>query len=1056
MTREAVNQPRGPIAWMAGNRVASNLLMLVFLVGGVVAFSTIKQEVFPDIELDRVQVVVAYPGASPEEVEQGIVLAVEEEIRGLEGVDDVTATAREGSALITAELLEGANAMKVYQDIQSEVDRIRTLPEDAEDPEVSLMEHSRGVMSVVLFGNARDTTLRELAEQVRDRLLEDPDITQIELEGVRPLEISIEVPEAQLRRYSLTIEEIASRLRNASVEIPAGGLDTRAGEVLVRIDERRDYGREFARTPIITTSGGSEVLLEDIATIRDGFEETERYALYDGRPAVMLEVYRVGNQTPTRVAGAVNDQLSSLRHDLPTGVSVEVLRGRADIYTQRASLLLRNGALGLVLVLALLGCFLELRLAFWVMMGIPVSFLGAMLLMPVAGLSINMMTMFAFILALGIVVDDAIVVGENIYHYRQEGLPFLDAAVVGTREVCLPVVFSILTNIAAFLPLAFLPGIMGKFMWMLPVVVISAFVISLLECLFILPAHLGHGRSRKRRGVNRWIHAGQQRFSDWFVRQVRTKYAPLLDFALRMRYVVVAAAIAILALTVGYVRSGRMGFEMFPKVESDYAYAYVSLPYGSPVAKTATVTGGILEAARSVVLDNGSPELVKGMFADIGKGGPHAAEVRVFLAGPEVRERIMGTQEFVSRWRKRIGTVPGVDTLRLQSDRGGPGSGAALTVELRHRSMSVLEAASADLAHELAEFPLTSDIDDGFQPGKPQLDFRIRPEGKRLGLTARTVARQLRNAYEGSEVVRQQRGRDEVKVKVRLPEAERISLHDLEEMILRTPYGTEVPLLEVAQPTRGRAYTSISRRNGNRVVTVSADVQPRAKAGEVITALEQDALPNLMNRYPGLTYGYEGHQASNRESLASLATMIPAVLFAIYALLAVPFRSYVQPLIVMVSIPFGIVGAVAGHLIMGYNLSLIGLIGILALSGVVVNDTLVLVDFANRRRAEGRSAHDAVVAAGVQRFRPIMLTTLTTFGGLLPMIFETSRQARFLIPMALSLGYGILFATAITLLLAPSLYMVVEDVWNAMAYVLGRKTTPGTRSSAEAESGAGG
>jgi len=1017
----------GPIAWMARNSVAANLLMWFCLAGGMVAFLNITQEVFPDIERDTVTVRVPYPGASPEEVEQGIVLAVEEAIRTVVGIEEVTATANEGSATIRAQLLENADDMRVYQDIKSEVDRIRTIPEDAEEPRVTLDVRRRGVMSIVLYGQASESALRTLAEQVRDSFLADPDITQVDVYGVRPPEISIEVPQERLRSYNLTLQQVADILRLKSVELPGGGIKTEAGEILVRMKERRDYAREFARTPILTRPDGSTVLLEDIATVTDGFEDIDRFATYNGRPAALLEIFRVGRQTPIQVADAVHRQMKLIRPTLPEGMDLAIRRSMAKIYRERAGLLLRNGGLGLVLVLCLLGCFLELRLAFWVMMGIPISFLGSMILMNFIGLSINMVTLFAYIVALGIVVDDAIVVGENIYRYRQEGVPFLDAAVRGAREVAVPVGFSILTNIVAFMPIYLLPGIMGKILGMLPVVVVTAFLISWLECLMILPAHLGHAKERAPRGplagFTRWQRSFSERFRAW----VHNRYGPFLGWCLGHRYLVISAAVAILIVTLGYVKSGRMGFQLFPTVESDFAYGYATLPYGVNIDRSEAVANRMLEAARKVVLGSGHPELVEGMFADIGDNGSHTAEIRVFLADAEIRDKIMSTQEFVDKWRKELGDVPGVKFIRLQSDRGGPGSGPPLTVELRHRNVSTLEKASTDLAQVLEEMPKIRDIDEGFQLGKEQLDFKVRPAGQSFGLQARNIARQVRNAYEGAEVLRQQRGRDEIKVKVRLPEEERVSEYDLNAMVLRNAAGAEAPLREMVDVTRGRAFTQINRRNGQRALTVTADVRPRKDVGQITAILDDDVMPKLMMKYPGLSYSYEGRQAEARKSFNRLFVFIPSVLLAIYALLAVPFRSYVQPLIVMVSIPFGIVGAVAGHLIMGYGLSMIGIIGILALSGVVVNDSLIMVDFVNRARSTGRPLKEAVVQAGMQRFRPIILTTFTTFGGLCPMIFETSRQARFLIPMALSLGYGILFATSITLILVPSLYMIIED-----------------------------
>ncbi|MBN1268671.1 MAG: efflux RND transporter permease subunit [Kiritimatiellae bacterium] len=1023
-----LGKERGAIAWMTEHKVAANLLMVCFLAGGLIALQSITQEVFPDVEAESVTVTVSYPGASPEEVEQGAILAIEEGLSGLAGIEEMNSTAAEGLATVRVELIEGADPMQVYQDIRNEVDRIRTFPEDAERPEVRLDVRRRGVMSVVLYGRTSDVTLKELAERARDEFLEDPNITQVDIEGTRDPEVVIEVAQENLRRYGLTLQDVADRIRLAAIELPGGGIETASGEILVRVTERRNYGLEFGRLPIIAGADGSHVLLEDIATVSDALGDVDRFGTYNGMPAVLLEIYRVGGQTPMDVAAAVAKQMKRVASELPEGVQIAIQRDMADVYTQRAKLLVRNGILGLVLVLILLGAFLELRLAFWVMMGIPVSFLGSLLLMPAAGLSLNMITLFAFILTLGIVVDDAIIVGENVYRHHQDGLPFAQAAIAGTREVVSPVAFSILTNMVAFLPLLVLPGMMGRVFGMLPTVVLCVFSISWIEAVFILPSHLAHQRERRRLGLAAWLHERQRRFSDAFLRWVRESYAPFLGRCLAHRYLVVAAALAVLAVTIGYMASGRLGFEMFPLVESDFAYATAALSYGAPIEHTAQVADRMVAAARRVADDTGRPELVKGIFATVGRSGTHDLDVRVYLADPEIRNRIMGTAEFVNRWRAAVGSVKGADTIRFESDRGGPGSGAALTIELAHSRVATLEQAASDLAFELEAFPLATDIDDGFQLGKEQLSFRVRPEGQSLGLTAREIARQVRNAYEGAEVLRQQRGRNELKVKVRLPKEERVSEGTLEAMILRTPGGGEVPLAEVVDVTRGRAYTSIAHRNGRRTMTVTADVRPRAAAGQVMAQLDAQVLPRLMRRYPGLAYSYQGHQAESRKSMTSLWTTLPLVLIAIYAMLAIPFRSYVQPLIVMMSIPFGIVGAVIGHVIMGYSLSMVGLVGIVALSGVVVNDSLVLVDFVNTHRRQTDDVKQAVVQAGVQRFRPILLTTLTTFGGLAPMIFETSRQARFLIPMAISLGYGLLFATMITLVLVPSLYVIIEDV----------------------------
>jgi len=1020
----------GPIAWMAGHSVAANLLMLCCLVGGLIALWNMKKEVFPDIERDVIRVSVAYPGASPEEVERGVLLAIEEVIQGLEGVDEITSVANEGSGRVSVEALLGADIQKLHDDIQSEVDRIRTFPGDAEEPEVAIVSHSRGVLEVVLHGDVKDSTLHELAERARDQFLNNPNITQVEIQGVPPLEISIEISQENLRRYGLTLSDVGTRLGRDSVERPGGGLKTKSGEILVRVTERRDYGRQFARLPIVTTADGTEVLLRDIATIRDTFEDSDRYMRFNGRPAVSLEVFRVGDQTPIQVAEAVREELKDIRAELPPGVAAAIHHDRSEHYRDRVNLLLKNGLFGLALVLCVLGLFLEARLAFWVMMGIPISFLGSFLFLPAADVSINMMSLFAYIVALGIVVDDAIVVGENVYYYHQQGVPFLKAAVRGTREVVMPVTFSILTNCVAFMPIYVIPGTMGKIFKMIPIVVCVVFLISLCECLFILPAHLGHQKDRRRRGIFAWLHGRQQAFSRWFRHWVRDRYGPFLSLTLRHRTITVALAIAVLAVTLSYALSGRMGFGLFPAVESDRSEATVLLPYGSPVEKTEAVMQRLLAGARQVIEEGGHPELVEQIISDVGRGGGgHNGRMRVELAPPEIRNKIMSTKAFTNRWREIVGEVPGVEYMKFADDSGGPGGrGRAASVQLSHRYIPVLERASRELAETMRTYPRVKDVDDGFQPGKPQLDFTLTPEGKSLKLTASEIATQVRHSFYGAEAVRQQRGRNEIKVMVRLPEPERSSEQTIEDLMIRTPAGTFVPLREVATYKRGRAYTTIDRRNGRRVVEVSADVTPRSKAGEVLADLTEEALPALMDKYPGLTYSFEGHRADMRESMASLRVTFILALLTIYVMLAIPFRSYVQPLIVMISIPFGIVGAVVGHLIMGYDLCIPSMFGIVALAGVVVNDSLVLIDFANRRRREeGRTPRQAIHSAAIQRFRPVLLTTLTTFFGLAPMIFETSRQARFLVPMALSLGFGIVFGTLITLCIVPSLYLMAED-----------------------------
>lgn len=1016
---------RGPIAWMSHNRVTPNLLMLVFLVGGLLTSWTIKEEVFPDFTLDQVNITVDYSGASPEEVEQGIVLAVEEAIRGIDGIDEITSIANEGTARISAELSSDAEAMRVYQEIQQEIDAITTLPEDAEQPQVYLASREREVLGVAVSGPVTEWVLREVAETVRDRLLQQPDISQLEMRGARDYEIHVEVDRDTLRRYDLTLDDIATIIDNSSVELPGGSLETTGGEILLRVKQRRDWAREFARIPVVATSNGGYLYLNDIAQISDDFEDDDSSQNYNGNPSIVLDIYRVGDETPTLVSAATRAVIAELTPELPPGVALNIDHDMSEVYQQRLDLLLKNAFIGLLLVLVLLGLFLEFKLAFWVTLGIPTSFLGAFLFLPAMDVSLNMISMFAFIVALGIVVDDAIIAGENIYERRQQGMAYLPAAIAGAREVSVPIAFSILTNIVAFMPLYFIPGTLGKVFQVVPLVVMTVFLISWVEALFILPAHLGHSNPEHRNPLSRWVYTHQQRLSATLDAFIEQRYRPLLERCLRQRYFTVAIGLAVLFIVLSYAMSGRMGFSLMPRVESDRAVVTATLPYGSPIAKAQQVETRLRTAIEQVAEEIGRDQLLESIDAHIQE---NVVTIRLTLTDEGVRP--VSTSELTRRWRAATGVLPNVESLRFESDLGGPGRGAGLTVELSHNDIDLLDTASAALAERLAEAPLVTDIKDGFLPGKEQLDFTLLPEGRSLGLSASDVARQVRNAFYGAEALRQQRGRNEIKVMVRLPETQRASEYDVEQLQVRTPAGAWVPLTRVAEVSRGRAYTSIERRDARRTASVTANIEPADQTNQVVALLRNEILPELLSRYPGLTYSFQGRQADTSDSVSSLRNSTLAALIIIYAMLAIPFRSYAQPMLVMVAIPFGAVGAILGHLLMGFSLSVISIMGIIALSGVVVNDNLVLIDYANRRRREGDTPYDAITAAGSRRFRPILLTTLTTFGGLAPMIFETSIQAKIMIPMAISLGYGILFATLISLLLVPSLYLILDDILN--------------------------
>lgn len=1035
----AAEAMRGPIAWMAKNRVAANLLMVALIVGGLLQSCNVKQEVFPEFELEMVSIAVPYPGATPEEVEQGILLSLEEAVQGVDGVKQVTSVATESMGRVQVELLTSADPDQVLGDIKNEVDRIASFPDEAEEPIVSQPTNRYQVISVVIYGDQPHATLRAVAEEVRSELIALDDILLVELGAVPPPEISIEVPRRVLRAYGLTLDQVAGAVRAGSVELTGGSVRTEGGEILVRTDERSLRADEFADITVFTTPQGGRIRLGDIADVRETYALTDQEATYNSMPAVKVDVFRVGNQTPNQVAAAVKEYIDGKRRELPPSIDLSTWEDNSEIFVDRINLLVRNGIIGLILVFFVLGGFLELRLAGWVMLGIPISFLGSFLLFPMFDVSINMISLFAFIVALGIVVDDAIVVGENIFYNRQQGMKLLPAAIQGARQVAVPVVFAVLTSVAAFSPLLFVPGFAGNFFRVIPIIVISVLVLSLVESLVILPAHLGHSKREKETGIMAALRRPQKRVSkalEWFIDNV---YARSARLAVHFRYATVAAALALLLISIGFLSGGHLPFLFMPKIESDMIIAQVRLPVGASIDESRRVRDLMTGAAHEVVSRHGDYDKIsRGVYSQIGtpimdfgpsastatSTGAHSIDMVLWLVGPE--ERNVRTATLAAEWRELVGMPTGARTVKYMYSTG-PGTGPAINVQLEHPSTEVLELAAADLAELLKNFTDVTDVDPGFANGKPQLDLSLTPAGRAAGLTEFDMARQVRSAFFGAEALRQQRGRDEVRVMVRLPEEDRERLYGLEQFRLRTPSGQELPLEQAAYIEETRAYTSIVRVHGQRVLSVTADVEETATPGLILGELRKSILPDLMTKYDGLKYSFEGDQADMQESTGSLFTGFLFALLVIYALLAVPFRSYIQPLIVMTAIPFGFIGAIAGHLLLGFNMSIISMMGLVALAGVVVNNSLVLIVMVNDLRAEGLSAYDAVMEGGKRRFRPIVLTSLTTFFGLAPLIFETSMQARFLIPMAISLGFGVIFSTAIILMLVPAIYIAVED-----------------------------
>ena len=1030
---------RKVIAWFAENYVAANLLMLFLVLAGIFTLYTIKIEVFPETSLDKISITTEYLGASPSEVEEAVTRRIEEQIAGLSGIKRIDSTSWEGVSVVIVEVIKGWDVQELLDEVKAEVDRIVTFPDEAEEPVIREIVQRVEVIHLALYGDVPDATLKFLAEKIKDDITNLPDVTSAEVVGVRDAEVHIEISEETLRRYGLTLGQIADMVRRSSFDLPAGSVKARGGEILIRTKGKRYYADEFADIAVITRADGSIVTLDQIAALSDGFEDVDIFAQFQGKPAAMIQVFRVADQSALDVARKVKRFIADIEPTLPAGVGIATFADMSKILQSRLHLLLRNMAIGLALVILILGTFLTVRLSFWVTLGIPISFLAGIAALPTLDVTINMISLFAFIMVLGIVVDDAIIIGEHIFRKQEEGIPPLEAASTGAFEVGHPVIFSVLTTMAAFAPLLIASGMMGKFMRGVPIVIMVVLFGSLIESLFILPSHLSGVRHPDRRKRD-----AERQEQKWIARRLRSfvsgPYRKAVTFCTRWRYATVALGIALLFTTVGMVRGGIVEFVFFPKVEGDMLECLFSLPSGTPPEETAEVATYLVETARATLaeVDEEYPDqdpLFEHSFSligaqmdergGVGDTGGHLAHIWIQVLEGEKRKT--STARLAALWRENAGTIPGIESINFKSVLQS--AGKSVEVHLALDEQALLLSAAEELKEELRSYPGVFDISDSFQPGKQEMQLTLKPTARSLGLTLNDIATQVRHAFYGAEALRMQRGQDEVKVLVRYPERKRTSLGNVEEMRIRTADGSEVPLTLLVDVTMEQGYVAIEHAQRRRVIKVYADVDETiSNANEVRQTLEKEFRPRLSSRYPGLRFSMEGEGKEQKESLADVKMGFVFALFCIYALLAIPFRSFAQPFVVMMAIPFGMVGAVVGHLIMGLDITFISLFGIVGLAGVVVNDSLVLIHMTNQLKRGGVTAQEAVVEAGTLRFRAIILTSLTTFAGLTPIILEKSLQAKFLVHMAVSLGFGVLFATVITLLLIPCLYLILEDL----------------------------
>ena len=1048
------------IAWFATNHVAANLLMALMLAGGLSAMFAIPIRTFPDIDVNVITIGVGYRGAAPEEVEEGVCVRIEEEIDGLEGIDRVTSSAAEGACGVTAELLQGADSDRVLADIKNRVDSITTFPDETEKPIISQPAVRRAVIDLAVSGAIGERSLKEIGKQVRDEISKLPGITQVELTNTRPYEISIEVPEASLRRHGLSFDDVVRAVRESSLDLPGGTLKTRGGEILLRSKGQAYRGEEFEKLALLSADDGTRVTLGDVARVVDGFEDVDKWATFNGDPAVIVRVFRVGDQDSLEITDAVKAFIAEKQPQLPNGVRLSVLRDASEIIQGRIDILLRNGRMGFVLVLLLLAMFLRVRLAFWVALGIPISFAGALASFPLFGMSIDMISLFSFILVLGILVDDAVVVGESVHTHQARTDDPLEAAIEGTNEVAIPVIFGVLTTVMVFVPMLLVPGPMGQVFWAISFVVILCLVFSLIESQLILPAHLAHASGTEAPRPGRWARM-QRRSADALQRFIVDRYRPFLGRALEWRYTTLAVGIAAFLLMVGVVRGNHLPSTFFPPIEADFITARLTMPTGAPVEVTEQAVAQLTAALPNLrdELDPAyAPEggsIVRHVVTAIGEqsgagrgptdeggrnSGAHLAEVTLELIPGEDRD--IGTVEVAERWRELTGPIPEAVELTFASSMFSAGND--IDIQLQGPDVAQLREAARRIKEQLASYPGVGDIADSFRSGKREVKLTILPSAETLGVTLRDLANQVRQAFYGEEAQRIQRGRDDVRVMVRYPSDQRRSLGDLEDMRIRTRSGSEVPFGIVARAEAGRGYSTIKRADRQRVVNVTASIDyTKLTVDEVMADIRASTLSRITSDYPGMSYSVQGQQREQSRAFGGLLRGYLLALFGVYALLAVPLRSYTQPLIIMAVIPFGMVGAIAGHLLLGIaNLTFMSAMGIVALSGVVVNSSLVLVHAINHRRSEGASLSEAVRSGAVARFRPIFLTSVTTFAGLMPLMLERSVQAQFLIPMAVSLAFGVVFATPVTLLIVPSLYLILDDLRALPARIRSRRTRP--------------
>lgn len=1027
------NEPlTGIIAWFARNSVAANLLMVFILMAGIFSYQNLNKKMFPEFNPNSIQVVVPHLGASPEDVEESVILKVEESLEDIEGIKRITSNANEGVGIITIELLSGYSIAEKLDEVKMEVDSITTFPEQAEKPVISKQEFKGQVMWLSVSGPMDRRSRQIMAQNIRDDLMALPSVNSAELVGNRDYEISIEVSEEALQKYQLTFDQVTQAVRNSSVDMPGGTIKAQGGDILLRTEGQAYTGKEYGKIVLRTDPDGTRLTVADIANIIDGFVERDDFAKFNGQDTSSIMVQSTGDQNDLLIAEQVREYVAKKSQAMPEGAKLEVWGDSSYYLSERLDMMISNLLMGAFLVFLVLTLFLRVKIAFWVMIGIPISFFGAFLLMPLFGewsVSINLISLFAFIMVLGIVVDDAIVIGESAYTEIQHYGHSTDNIIRGTMRVAMPATFGVLTTIAAFAPLLAIDASFAAFFRAIALVVTFCLIFSLIESKWILPAHLAHMKYVPLTEDNaNWFERFQMRFKAKLDHFINTTYRNALEKALNARYNTMAVFIGILMLSVSLISGGFVKLEVFPNIPSDFIQGNITLVDGSAPSERNKAIERIEAAAKKIAKENETDGKSFIQHSMIFTNGNTQATFLLELVKPEFRE--LDAYEIEKLWRDEIGEIPGTKELRFFAGTNA-GGGAAIEFQLTGKNDDELEAAAEDLQAKLKAYDGVFDIRNSFSRGSQEIKLSIKPEAEVLGLTLSDLARQVRQAFYGDEAQRIQRGRDELKVMVRYPEENRLSVSDLEGMWIRTPSGEQVPFYQVADIDIGQGFSSITRINRKRSITVSADIDSeKVESRKVVAEMNEVAIPEILANYPSVRYGVEGASKEQADFMRQLGFAALGALFLIYGLIAIPTKSYSQPIVIMSVIPFGIIGAVVGHFLLGKTINMMSMYGFIALTGVVVNDSLIMVDFINKAKGTGQRIIDVVIQAGTLRFRAILLTSLTTFFGILPLYFEGSLQAQFIIPMAISLGFGIIFATVITLFLIPSLYVIKHDIQN--------------------------